>query len=76
MRMKAGKWSAQVHPAGGKTPEDPVHFKDFAAALTFAKAFTGRTSGAILKVQLPIQATYMQRQQIVASGATPVALLS
>jgi hypothetical protein len=74
--MKAGKWSAQIHPAGGKTPEDPVHFKDFAAALTFAKAFTGRAAGAILKVQTPVSATYMERQRLVACGATPVALLN
>jgi hypothetical protein len=74
--MKASKWSAQIHPAGGRAPEDPVHFKDFAAALTFAKAFKGRAAGDILKVQTPARATYMERQQLVATGATPVALIT
>lgn len=74
-KASAGKWSAQIHPAGGKTPEEPVLFKDFAAALTFARAFKGRAAGDILKVQIPARATYMERQQLVATGATPVALL-
>jgi hypothetical protein len=71
--MKASKWSVQIHPAGGRMPEDPIYFQGFAATLTFAKAFKGRASGAILKVHTPAQATYMERQQLIASGATPIA---
>ncbi len=70
--MKTSKWSVQIHPAGGRMPEDPLYFQDFATTLIFAKAFKGRASGAILKVHTPAQATYMERQQLIASGATPV----
>ena len=70
--MKLGKWSVQIHHAGGRMPEDPLYLQNFAATLAFAKAFEGRASGAILKVHTPAHATYMERQQLVASGATPV----
>jgi hypothetical protein len=70
--VNASKWSVQIQPPGGGMPEDLLYFQDFATTLTFAKAFKGRASGAILNVHIPGRATYMQRQQLVASGATPI----
>lgn len=70
--MAVGEWFVQVHPLGGKAPEEPIHFLDFAATLAFVKAFKERPAGHILRAHVPTRATYMERQQLIQSGATPV----
>jgi hypothetical protein len=37
--VTTGEWFAQIHPAGGGMPEEPVYFPDFAATIAFAKEF-------------------------------------
>lgn len=67
--MTAGSWFAQVHPAGGEKPEEPVYFLDFAATMTFVKAFSKRASGDILRVHVPAETTDQERQKLRESGA-------
>jgi hypothetical protein len=70
--MAAGEWFAQLHPIGGGTPEEPIYFPDFAATLAFVKTSKGQALGKILRVHVPTRATYQERQQLIANGATPV----
>jgi hypothetical protein len=70
--MADGEWYVQVHPLGGRPPEAPVHFADFAGTLAFVKAFKERPAGNILRAHVPTRATYMQCQQLIQNGATPV----
>ena len=70
--MAASEWFVQVHHLGGKAPDAPVHFSGFAATLAFVKAFKGLAAGNILRAHIPPKATYMERQQLIQSGATPV----
>jgi len=70
--MAAGEWFAQLHPIGGGIPEEPIYFSDFAATLAFVKTSKGQALGKILRVHVPAGATYQERQQLIANGATPV----
>jgi hypothetical protein len=70
--MAAGEWFAQLHPIGGGKAEEPIYFPDFAATLAFVKTPKGQSSGNILRVHVPVRATYQERQQLITNGATPV----
>ena len=70
--MADGEWYVQVYPLGGRPPEAPVHFADFAATLAFVKAFKDRPSGTILRTHVPTRTSYIQRQQLIQNGGTPV----
>lgn len=70
--MAADEWIAQLHPIGGGNAEGPFYFPDFAATLAFVKTSKGQASGNILRVRVPARATYQERQQLIANGATPV----
>ena len=70
--MTAGEWVVQFHQADGGASKEPVYFQDFAATLKFVKAFKARASGATLRVLTPAKATYIERQQLIASDAIPL----
>ena len=68
--MTTGKWFAQIHPAGGGIPEEPVYFPDFAATSAFVKEFKKRASDDTVTVHAPAKATDQERQELKELGVT------
>jgi len=67
--MAVGEWFAQVYPAGRGQPQDRVYFHDFAATLSFVKAFRSESSGGRVRVHVPAKATERQREELAEYGA-------